>query len=161
REGYSQELIELGDLDAATRQEFEELVELWRGEDVERGFSMATTTLLDDHMDDSLVLVARDAEGAPAGLLHFVRCYGRPAASLGRLRRDRETPNGLTEFMVVGAVEALRERGIEELSLNFAPFARLIHGPEGAAERLLGRLASAADRFFQVERLYRFNAKFH
>jgi lysyl-tRNA synthetase class 2 len=63
--------------------------------------------------------------------------------------------------MVVHAVEALRERGIEELSLNFAPFARLIHGPEGAAERLLGRIASAADRFFQVERLYRFNAKFH
>jgi lysyl-tRNA synthetase class 2 len=77
------------------------------------------------------------------------------------MRRDRSTPNGLTEFMVVSAVEALRERGIDEVSLNFAPFARLIHGPAGAAERVLGRIASAADRWFQVERLYRFNAKFH
>lgn len=76
------------------------------------------------------------------------------------MRRDRATPNGLTEFMVVTAVEALRERGVDEVSLNFAPFARLIHGPASAAERLLGHIATAADRWFQVERLYRFNAKF-
>jgi lysyl-tRNA synthetase class 2 len=62
---------------------------------------------------------------------------------------------------VVSAVDALLERGIDEVSLNFAPFARLIHGPTGPAERLLGRIATAADRWFQVERLYRFNAKFH
>jgi lysyl-tRNA synthetase class 2 len=161
REGFSYELVELRDIDAATLREYERLAELWRGDGVERGFSMASATLLDDHMEDSLLLVARDADERPAGLLHFVRCYGRPAVSLGLMRRDRETPNGLTEFMVVGAVAALRERGIAEMSLNFAPFARLIHGPEGAAERLLGGFASAADRFFQVERLYRFNAKFH
>ena len=46
--------------------------------------------------------------------------------SLSFMRRDRDTPNGLTEFLVVRAIELLRERGIEELSLNFAAFARLI-----------------------------------
>jgi lysyl-tRNA synthetase class 2 len=76
------------------------------------------------------------------------------------MRRDREAPNGLTEFMVVQAIDALKARGIEEISLNFAPFARLIHSPASASERVLGRVAVAADRFFQVERLYRFNAKF-
>jgi lysyl-tRNA synthetase class 2 len=161
REGYSAELAEAGDIDAAALAELQRLVERWRGDDVERGFSMASVSLLDEHMSDSLLLVARDAAGAPAGLLHFVRCYGRPAASLGLMRRDRSTPNGLTEFMVVRAVEDLRERGVTELSLNFAPFARLIHDPANAGERLLGRAATAADRFFQVERLYRFNAKFH
>jgi lysyl-tRNA synthetase class 2 len=49
----------------------------------------------------------------------------------------------------------MRGRGIEELSLNFAAFARLIRA-RGAATRVL----AVADRFFQVERLYRFNAKF-
>jgi lysyl-tRNA synthetase class 2 len=161
REGFEAELLEVGDLDAPTLNELEQLVELWRGDDVERGFSMASVTLLDEHLADSLLLLARDGHGNPAGLLHFVRCYGRPAVSLGLMRRDRATPNGLTEFMVVSAVEALRERGIDEVSLNFAPFARLIHGPAGAAERLLGQIAVAADRWFQVERLYRFNAKFH
>ena len=161
REGFTAELIQVSDLDTATLHQLERLATEWRGDDVERGFSMATVTLLDEHMADSLVLVARDSDGAPAGLLHFVRCYGRPAVSLGLMRRDRATPNGLTEFMVVSAVDALRERGVEEMSLNFAPFARLIHGPNGRAERLLGRVATAADRWFQVERLYRFNAKFH
>jgi lysyl-tRNA synthetase class 2 len=161
REGFSAELVQVRDLDTATLAELEKLAAEWRGDDVERGFSMATVTLLDEHLADSLLLVARDAEGEPAGLLHFVRCYGRPAVSLGLMRRDRDTPNGLTEFMVVSAIETLSERGIDEVSLNFAPFARLIHGPSGRAEELLGRIATAADRWFQVERLYRFNAKFH
>ena len=51
------------------------------------------------------------------------RRYGRAAVSLSFMRRDRDTPNGLTEFLVVRAIELLRERGIEELSLNFAAFA--------------------------------------
>ncbi|HEX6713946.1 MAG TPA: phosphatidylglycerol lysyltransferase domain-containing protein [Thermoleophilaceae bacterium] len=161
REGFSAELVEAGSLDRASLGELERMAECWRGDDIERGFSMASPALLDEHMADSFVLLARGADGEPAGLLHFVRCYGRPAASLGLMRRDRSTPNGLTEFMVIRALEALRERGIAEVSLNFAPFARLIHGPTCRSERLLGRLAVAADRFFQVERLYRFNAKFH
>src|SRR5262249_39548909 len=74
--------------------------------------------------------------------------------------RDRETPNGLTEFLVVRAIELLRERGVEELSLNFAAFARPFHAPGGLVNRLLRMLVSLTNPFFQVESLYRFNAKF-
>ena len=80
--------------------------------------------------------------------------------SLSLMRRDRETPNGLTEFLVVKAIELLRERGVEELSLNFAAFGRLFEHPRTAAERLLRRLIMFASRWFQIESLYRFNAKF-
>jgi lysyl-tRNA synthetase class 2 len=62
--------------------------------------------------------------------------------------------------MVVKAIESLRDRGVEEVSLNFATFARYIHSPRGPLERLLGRAARQADAVFQIERLYRFNAKF-
>jgi lysyl-tRNA synthetase class 2 len=161
REGFSAQLVEAGSLSPDTLAHLESKAEAWRGDDVERGFSMATVGLSGEHMADSLVLVARDAAGDPAGLLHFVRCYGRRAVSLGLMRRDRETPNGLTEFMIVSALDALRAQGVKEVSLNFAPFARLIHSPDGGPERVLGRLACVADRFFQIERLYRFNAKFH
>jgi lysyl-tRNA synthetase class 2 len=160
REGYAAALLEVGSLDDAERARFQALAEEWRGDDVERGFSMAIEGVDADHLDDSLLLVVTDGDGEPRGLLHFVRCYGRAAVSLGLMRRDRDAPNGLTEFMVVRAIEGLRDRGIEEVSLNFAPFARLIHSPASAPERLLGRLAVMADRFFQVERLYRFNSKF-
>jgi len=61
--------------------------------------------------------------------------------SLSVMRRDRETPNGLMEFLVVRAIELLRAEGVEELSLNFAAFARFMHNPRNPAERVVGRLA--------------------
>ena len=69
------------------------------------------------------------------GFLHFVPTFGRPAVSLSFMRRERDTPNGLTEFLVVTGDRVLRERGIEELSLNFAAFGRLLHAPSGRLER--------------------------
>jgi lysyl-tRNA synthetase class 2 len=76
------------------------------------------------------------------------------------MRRDPTTPNGLTEFLVVRAIELLRERGVEELSLNFAAFAKWMHSPEKRLERALGKLIALGNPFFQIESLYRFNAKF-
>jgi lysyl-tRNA synthetase class 2 len=164
--GFEAELHELGELDEATVCELERVSDRWRQGDPERGFSMAMDSLRGDHLHDSLVLVARDGGdggeggGAVRGFLHFVPVYGREAVSLSFMRRDLDTPNGLTEFMVARAVELLRERGVQEASLNFAAFARLMHSPSGPVERLLGRLASLFNPYFQIESLYRFNAKF-
>jgi lysyl-tRNA synthetase class 2 len=80
--------------------------------------------------------------------------------SLSFMRRDRQAPNGLTEFLVCRAVELFRERGVEELSLNFAAFGRVLARPGGWFDRSLARLVSLGDRYFQIESLYRFNAKF-
>jgi lysyl-tRNA synthetase, class II len=80
--------------------------------------------------------------------------------SLSFMRRERDTPNGLTEFLVARAIEALRQRDVGELSLNCAAFARWMHAPATRVERLLGRLLAVANPFFQIESLYRFNAKF-
>jgi lysyl-tRNA synthetase, class II len=158
--GYTVSAQELGRLRATTRAQLRAVSARWLDGAPERGFSMAMDSLEAAHQPDSVVVLARDADGAVRGFLHFVPSYGRATMSLSFMRRDRDTPNGLTEFLVVKAIELLRERGIEELSLNFAAFARLLRRPRGAAERALSRGLSLADRFFQVERLYRFNAKF-
>ena len=87
--------------------------------------------------------------------------YGRPVVSLGFMRRDRDTPNGLNDFLVVEAARLLGERGIEEFSLNFAAFGRWLREPANARRaRCSGRLLRVGDRWFQIERLHRFNAKF-
>ncbi|MEA2438257.1 MAG: lysyl-tRNA synthetase, class [Thermoleophilaceae bacterium] len=160
--GFEASLHELGELDERTLCELEHVSERWRQGEPERGFSMAMDTLRGEHLHDSLVLVARDGGGAGAvrGFLHFVPVYGRDAVSLSFMRREHDTPNGLTEFMVARAMELLRERGVREASLNFAAFARLMHSPSGRVERLLGRLAALFNPYFQIESLYRFNAKF-
>jgi lysyl-tRNA synthetase class 2 len=158
--GYTTELHTLGTVDSATVGELEQVLERGREGAPERGFSMAMDSLRGEHADETLVVIARDAEHAVRGVLHFVPVYGRPTVSLSFMRRDPGTPNGLTEFLVVEAIEALRERGLEEMSLNFAAFAKYLHSPEKPLERVLGKLAALANPFFQIESLYRFNAKF-
>jgi lysyl-tRNA synthetase class 2 len=121
---------------------------------------MAMDSLQGQHDHDTLLVLARDGDGAIRGVLHFVPCYGRRAVSLSFMRRDPSTPNGLTEFLVVRAIELLRDRGLEELSLNFAAFAKWMHSPDRRIERALGKLIALGNPFFQIESLYRFNAKF-
>jgi lysyl-tRNA synthetase class 2 len=158
--GFSAELCELPSLDEATLRDVEAVLEAGRQGAPERGFSMAMDSLQGEHSHDTLVVLARDGERAIRGVLHFVPCYGRPAVSLSFMRRDPSTPNGLTEFLVVRAIELLHERGLEELSLNFAAFAKWMHSPERRLERALGKLIALGNPFFQIESLYRFNAKF-
>ena len=158
--GFSAEVQEVSRLDGQTVHDVEDVLERGREGAPERGFSMAMDSIDGRDRPDTLVVLARDADGAVRGVLHFVPCYGRPAMSLSFMRRDPDTPNGLTEFLVVKAVELLRERGCSEISLNFAAFARWIHSPEKPAERALGKLIALGNPFFQIESLYRFNAKF-
>jgi lysyl-tRNA synthetase class 2 len=158
--GYKAELRDLDELGADTIAEVEHVLERGLEGAPERGFSMAMDSLSGAHRHETLVVLARDASGTIRGVLHFVPCYGRPALSLSFMRRDPETPNGLMEFMVARAAELLRERGVAEMSLNFAAFAKWMHSPSGRFERALGKLVALGNPFFQIESLYRFNAKF-
>jgi lysyl-tRNA synthetase class 2 len=160
KHGYSCTLASVADLDPTTIAEVEQAALQWLGEADERGFTMALDADIAGHQETLLVL-ARDEAGALRGVLHLVPTYGRSAVSLSMMRRHPEAPNGLTEYMIVKTIEALRDRSIAELSLNFAAFARLLHSPEGVPQRLLRRLLQIADSFFQIERLYRFNDKFN
>ncbi len=158
--GFSAELHELGELGEHTLEQIEEVLERGREGAPERGFSMAMDSIRGQEDHPTLVVLGKDAEGAIRGVLHFVPCYGRSTVSLSFMRRDPATPNGMTEFLVVKAVELLRDRGLGEMSLNFAAFAKWMHSPEKRSERFLGKLITLGNPFFQIESLYRFNAKF-
>jgi lysyl-tRNA synthetase class 2 len=158
--GFTTELREVRELDAPTIAAIERVLELGRQGAPERGFSMAMDSFAGRHGDETLVVLARDADGAIRGVLHLVPVYGRAAVSLSFMRRDPDTPNGLTEFLVARGAELLRERGLQELSLNFATFAKWMHSPTRWHERVLGKVVALGNPFFQIESLYRFNAKF-
>jgi lysyl-tRNA synthetase, class II len=160
KQGYAASLRLLAELSDGELEELEHVSRSWRHGQDERGFSMALDALRREDHGDSLVVLGRDGDGRIRGFLHFAPSYGRPAASLSLMRREQDTPNGLTEFLVARGIELLRERGIEEVSLNFAAFARFIHAPRGRLERFVGKILLFADSVFQIERLHRFNAKF-
>ena len=158
--GYSAALRTLDGLGPGELAQIERVLESGRHGAPERGFSMAMDSIRGEAERDTLFVLARDAGGTIRGVLHFVPCYGRAAVSLSFMRRDPNTPNGLTEFLVAEAVALLRERGVQECSLNFATAARFMHSPCNPFERLVGHAARRLNRYFQIESLYRFNAKF-
>jgi lysyl-tRNA synthetase class 2 len=160
RQGYAAQLRQVAELTDAELAQLETVSRRWRRGAEERGFTMSLDELRRDDHGDSLVVLGLDADGRIRGFLHFAPSYGRRAVSLSLMRREQDTPNGLMEFLVARGLEQLRGRGVDEVSLNFAAFARFVHAPRGRLERLSGRGLLVADGFFQIERLHRFNAKF-
>ena len=160
RNGYTAELAEVSRLGPATLAALQNVSARWRNGAPERGFSMTHDTVADALLPDAMIVLARDGDGVVRGFLHFVPIFGRPAVSLGFMRRERDTPNGVIDFLVVEAARLLGERGVEEFSLNFAAFGRWLRDPANVIERALARVLIVGDRWFQVERLLRFTQKF-
>lgn len=160
RAGYTAEVRRADDLTAAEIAQLDAISARWRGGRPERGFAMALDGVSGPLQAECLVVAARDATGRVRGFLHFAPVYGQPVMSLAFMRRDPDTPNGLMEFLVCSSVELLRARGIQELSLNFATFGRLLRAPRNRRERLIRRLIRTGDRWFQISSLLRFNQKF-
>jgi lysyl-tRNA synthetase class 2 len=163
RAGYTLDVRRQRNLDAAALQECRTAAEALRGEDVERGFSMALGRLGDPEDPELVVARARDGSGRLIAVLTFVP-WGTDGLSLDLMRRARESENGTVEFVVVGVAQSAGALGVRRISLNFAVFrsvfergARVGAGP---VLRLWHRLLLMASRWWQIESLYRANAKY-
>jgi lysyl-tRNA synthetase class 2 len=96
-------------------------------------------------------------------VLSFVP-WGPNGLSLDLMRRDRDAENGRMEFMIIELLQRAEEIGITQVSLNFAMFrsvfergSRLGAGP---VLRLWRSMLSFFSRWWQIESLYRANAKY-
>ncbi|MGS2587505.1 phosphatidylglycerol lysyltransferase domain-containing protein [Streptomyces hebeiensis] len=154
----------------------------WRDGATERGFSMALGRLGDPGDGRCVMLECRLAGAAgPAcgtrtndtrddgstgplrAVLSFVP-WGPKGLSLDLMRRDRDSENGLVEFMVIELLRRADEIGVARVSLNFAMFRSVFErgGRLGAGPvlRLTRSLLSFCSRWWQIESLYRANAKY-
>jgi lysyl-tRNA synthetase, class II len=162
RAGYSAQVVSSAAVDETLAERIAEIASRWRGDRGETGYSMAFAGAAVDRARDDLYVIARDEAGEPRGFLHFGTVPGGRALSLSSMRRDRDTPNGLNEFLICRALDYGREHGIERVSLNFAAFALLLDPPApldplSRAER---RLLEGLARRFQLENLLSFSQKF-
>ncbi|WRZ93342.1 phosphatidylglycerol lysyltransferase domain-containing protein [Streptomyces sp. NBC_01007] len=163
RAGYRVRIRRHEDIPAAEMAYLLERADDWRDGATERGFSMALGRLGDPEDGRCVMLECTDAEGELRAVLSFVP-WGPGGLSLDLMRRDRDAENGLMEFMVIELLRRAREIGITQVSLNFAMFrsvfergARLGAGP---VLRLWRSLLSFFSRWWQIESLYRANAKY-
>jgi lysyl-tRNA synthetase, class II len=163
RAGYTCRVVRRRDLTAEELAEARHAADAFREGHTERGFSMALSRFGDPRDGDCLLVLARDADGRLRGLLQFVP-WGAHGLSLDLMRGDRDAANGLTELMVVSAMEAAPGLGVTRVSLNFAVlrsvFARAEELGAGPVLRLWHRMLKGASRLWQIESLYRANAKY-
>ncbi|MEU3963109.1 phosphatidylglycerol lysyltransferase domain-containing protein [Streptomyces buecherae] len=163
RAGYTVRVRRHEEIPDAEMAELVRLADDWRDGATERGFSMALGRLGDPNDGRCVMLECFDADGTPSALLSFAP-WGPHGLSLDLMRRDRDSDNGLMEFMVLELIQRAEEVGVRQISLNFAMFrsvfergARLGAGP---VLRLWRSLLSFCSRWWQIESLYRANAKY-
>jgi lysyl-tRNA synthetase class 2 len=172
RNGYETKVRRVADLCTEEVERVRRVAADWRGTDTERGFSMALGRIGDPVDGDCVIATAHKADedgGAPGpygdlkAILHFVP-WGPDGMSLDLMRRDRSADPGMNELLIVAALQAAPALGVKRVSLNFAMFRSALARGErlGAGPVLRGwrRLLVFLSRWFQIESLYKFNAKF-
>ncbi|MBT2478397.1 phosphatidylglycerol lysyltransferase domain-containing protein [Streptomyces sp. ISL-94] len=163
RAGYTVRIRRHADIPAEEMDELLLRADDWRDGATERGFSMALGRLGDPGDGQCVMLECTDGNGDLRAVLSFVP-WGPKGLSLDLMRRDRDSENGLMEFMVIELLERSKEIGVTQVSLNFAMFrsvfergSRLGAGP---VLRMWRSLLSFFSRWWQIESLYRANAKY-
>jgi lysyl-tRNA synthetase class 2 len=162
KNGYAAEVRRVGDI---PRQELDRIIreaDNWRGTQVERGFSMALGRL-GAPGDENCVLVTATENGVLKAVLHFVP-WGTDGLSLDLMRRDKTAQAGLNDFLIVEAIKGAPGLGVKRVSLNFAMFRAALERGErigaGPVLKAWRGLLVFLSRWFQIESLYKFNAKF-
>ena len=162
RKGYTTTTAKWTDVDSETKIRLRKLAQEWRYGVAERGFSMSMDRFGEDEDHNTCITIAY-LGGEIKGLLYFVP-WTTDGLSLDRMQRERGTDAGVNELMIADTVAWSKTNGITHISLNFAAFRSLFEradkisaGPITRGTRNLIRFFS---NFFQVESLYRFNAKF-
>ena len=162
RHGYVAEVRRMGDI---PRGEIDWLItqaDSWRGSPTERGFSMALGRVGAAGDEDCVIATATE-DGMLRAILHFVP-WGTDGLSLDLMRRDRAAQPGLNDFLIVETMKRAPDLGVKRISLNFAVFRAALERGErigaGPVMRAWRGILLFMSRWFQIESLYKFNAKF-
>ena len=162
RQGYVAEIRRTGDMPDAEIKRLVRQADSWRGSPVERGFSMALGRI-GGTGDERCVVATAHQDGVLKAILHFVP-WGTDGLSLDVMRRDRNAAPGLNDFLIVETIKRGEDLGVKRISLNFAVFRAALERGErigaGPVLRAWRRVLIFASRWFQIESLYKFNAKF-
>jgi lysyl-tRNA synthetase, class II len=164
RAGYTATVHRQRDLPAAELVTAMRAADALRAGEVERGFSMALGRIGDPADGDIVLIRGYDQDGVLVALLSLVP-WGDDGLSLDVMRRSLTSENGTVEFLLAALAEAAAELGVRRLSLNFAVFRSALErgGQVGAGPvlRVWRSILVWASRWWQIESLYRANAKYH
>ena len=110
--------------------------------------------------DRDCEIVLALSEERVIGFLSFVPVYATAGLSLDTARTLHETPNGLTEFLLLQAFTAFKKRGFSRVSLNFTSFQGITYPSKHRYTLILRALYAILRRVYVTNNLYTFNNKF-
>ena len=166
--GITTRVVRESALDAESADQLLAIHQRWLKGHAEHGFAMNLDAITAARHPDALLIVAYDADGRAVGFQRYHpvgahRPGGVPTAlSLDVMPRDPTSPNGVNERLIVDLVAWARQRGIADISLNFAAFRPIMDAGSRRTplERVAYRAIHLLDPWIMLESLYRFNAKF-
>ncbi|MGE5292203.1 MAG: phosphatidylglycerol lysyltransferase domain-containing protein [Micromonosporaceae bacterium] len=162
RHGYCSQVRRIADIPREEIESFVRQASTWRGSETERGFSMALGRI-GAPGDERCVVATATEDGVLRAMLHFVP-WGSDGLSLDLMRRDRQSQPGLNDFLIVETIKAAPELSVDRISLNFAVFRSALERGErigaGPVLRAWRAILVFLSKWFQIESLYKFNAKF-
>ena len=150
------------DIEPAEMAQVTSRADSWRDTEAERGFSMALGRVGSCGDEDCVIATATE-DGVLRAILHFVP-WGPDGLSLDLMRRDRAAQPGLNDFLIAETIKKAHDLGVKRISLNFAVFRAALERGErigaGPVLRAWRGILVFLSRWFQIESLYKFNAKF-
>ena len=162
KNGYTAEVRRVSDIPQREIDAIVRTADSWRGGGTERGFSMALGRT-GAPGDENCVLATATENGVVRAVLQLVP-WGADGLSLDLMRRDKAAQPGLNDFLIAETIKAAPGLGVKRISLNFAVFrAALERGERIGAGPVLRAWRSVLiflSKWFQIESLYKFNAKF-
>jgi lysyl-tRNA synthetase class 2 len=162
RRGWTVELVPARALNERLVAEVDAVERAWRRRHRHQyGFAMTSDRLWGAPEDAAdLYAFARNPGGELRAFQRYVPYRG--GLSLDAMRRLDAEPNGISDALVAAVLAHARDRGMHEVSLNFAGFGHLMAAEtlERRSQRLVRWALRRMHGRFQLERLLRFSAKF-
>ena len=136
----------------------------WRGKAPERGFTMTLGQAIEGTNPSFMLCIAMDEQDRPGGFLRIVPIHGDdPGYTLDLMRRDPDTPNGMTEFLLTRTMMQLDSMGLDRLSMNFAAWGKFFEDDVeySILQRCAKLVLNLLSPFYQIRSLKEFNQRFH
>ena len=156
-------LVELSSGGLLTEQALNELNSSLTAALTEAARAQVKEALILDPRDPDTLVIAATKDGVTHGFLQFAP-WGSDGMSLDLMRRSRDAAPGINELLIVEALEQAPRFGIRRVSLNFAMFRSTFERGQKLGAGPLTKLFRGSlvwgNRWFQLESLYTFNAKF-
>ena len=164
RAGYTAHILYANELSPTLRPELQAIERTWRGSSPRHGFVMELDHLFRLEDENAIFVIGMGRDGGARGFLHFLVSEPMSALSLSCMPHLSSTPTGFNEWLICEAVGWAHDHGFAKVSLNFAPFARLLDAttPRSRLQRLERRalIVLKSPLGLQLDNLLRFNKKF-